>query len=317
MLQEESLRGLVVPLVTPLTEGGELDEDGFRRLVELVAPQASAILVGSPILGEGAWLGTEGRKRLLKLAPGCAAGRCRVLLDISCSSETEARELAGWAGQSAGGGHILVDTPLGYRSNRGLAEYYEGLAADVGSPFILRNAPQLVAALGRPFKKLNIRTSNLKRLSENPMVVGVIHHGDVRRFRNYSRAVAGHPGFLIYDGKESKFLSTPSTSGVVAGSGNLLAEEWAGVVAASIEPREDAGEGRGSDLWSVAMMLRDVSRKLEGTGSVLLKATLAGRGVIGSGRVLSGETATEASLLGLQELLRSAHVQGFLQDSQS
>ena len=303
MLQEEVLRGLIVPLVTPLREGGELDEDGFRRLVDFVAPQASAVMAGSPILGEGAWLGTDRRKQLLKLVSGCAAGRCRVLLDISCSSESETRELAGWASQSAGGGCILVDTPLGYRSNRGLAGYYEELAAEVGSPFILRNAPQLVADLGRPFKKLNIRTSNLKRLAENPMVVGVIHHGDVRRLRNYSRAVAAHPGFSIYDGKESKFLSSPSTSGVVAGSGNLLPEEWGGVVASSIEPREDGGEGRVRDLWALAMMLREVSGMLEGTGAVLLKAMLAGRGVIGSGRVLSGETAAEASLLGLHDLL--------------
>jgi hypothetical protein len=126
---------------------------------------------------------------------------------------------------------VWVDLPLLYHSNRGLPGLYRDMRELSTQPILLENDPDRVKRLKKLGQRSNIRTQIVKSLAQSGDVVGLIHHGDLGRALNYSRAAAGAQQFKILDGNEQHFLDYPSTSGVVSTTANLLPAHWARLVA--------------------------------------------------------------------------------------
>lgn len=185
-----------------------------------------------------------------------------------------------------------VDTPLFYHSNRGLPDHYRNLLAETEFSLIVDNDPRLIREIGDKAKRKNIRTSVVKKLAQEPRLVGLIHRGDLQRAIHYQRAVREHANFLVYDGGESSFLKQPSASGVVSVGANLLPYEWRSITLASLNLNDSHLEqgSRFSHLWESGQRLRTLLKYYDPAPARIIPAVLDAWGLIRqNGQPLSPE----------------------------
>lgn len=121
---------------------------------------------------------------------------------------------------------LWLDTPLFYHGNRGLPAVYEQLDVLSHRPFLLENDPERVRPVKGWGRHVNLRTSVLKTLAFNPRILGLIHHGSLKRIFHYAKAVVKRPDFALMDGEERTFLEYPSTTGVVSLTVSLAPRLW-------------------------------------------------------------------------------------------
>lgn len=280
--------GLIIELVTPLTEAGAFDAEGFRGLVTWALPGADGLLIGGPETGEALALPDQVRLELLSQALSAVAGRLPLFLGITGHTETETRN---WAQavrqemhrQNYQGPLYLADLPLWYHSNRGLPRFYRGLLKEVGLPLVLMNLPGLVGQQAVWFKHRNLRTQVVKKLAALPQVVGVIYRGDMRRFLNYHLAAVARPAFAFYEADEVRFLTRPGAWGVVSPGAQLQPEAWRRVTRACLHPEEVGEDPAGRHaLWEESTRLVQLAGLYRPAPAALLKAALAARGFLKS-----------------------------------
>ncbi|MBW2065671.1 MAG: dihydrodipicolinate synthase family protein [Deltaproteobacteria bacterium] len=235
-------RGLIVDLITPLKKTGDIDTRSLHRLLDRVVPYCQAVLLASPQAGEGSFLNSGQLKKLLDASLSIIEGKIKVLFWISRKSEDETREnlfeLAKALDRRGSHADVFwVDTPLSYRSNRGLPAYYCELSSKAKASFILSNDPDFVQkskGQEQPLKRSNIRTGILKELASIQEIEGVIFRGSLGRAHNYQKAVRARPDFRIYDGDEAHFLNYPSLSGVISPGASLAPKSWQRITASSM-----------------------------------------------------------------------------------
>jgi len=286
--------GLIIELVTPLTDGGHLDVEGLSRLGARTIPAADGLLVGGPEAGEGLVLPPEVRRHLVSQTLTLVGGRVPVFIGITGQKPEETRAWAlavreemdrqGYTGQV-----FLADLPLWYHSNRGLPQFYLELLKDTGLPLILFNLPAVVSLRALLFKHRNIRTQVVKKLAGLPEVAGVIYRGDMRRFLNYHLAAVARPTFAFYEADENRFLTRPGAWGVVSPGAQLHPEAWRRVTRACLHPEEVAEDFTARhELWEESTRLLNMVGLYRPAPPPLLKASLAAQGVIQSDAIAPG-----------------------------
>jgi len=134
------LRGTWTALVTPF-KGDAVDEDAFRRLLELQVEGGVEGLVAMGTTGESPTLSFDEHIRVVRLAVESARGRLPVLAGSGANSTTEALELCR-ACRDAGADGLLVVAPYYNRPTQlGLRLHFERLMREVDAPFVLYNIP--------------------------------------------------------------------------------------------------------------------------------------------------------------------------------
>jgi dihydrodipicolinate synthase/N-acetylneuraminate lyase len=289
--------GLVIDLVTPLTEAGRLDGKSFARLMARLAPMAGGLLVGGPWAGEALNLPRETRLELLSQALAAIHGRMPLLWGITGQSWEETRELAAFAREECrrenySGPVFLVDLPLWYHSNRGLPRVCQDLFQAASMPLILLNLPEVVRRPGMRFKHLNIRTHVFKKLAALPGITGMIYQGEMRRFLNYHYAAGRRPGFVFYEADEANFLTRPGGWGVVSVGAQLLPDLWQQAVRICLYPEEAADDpGARFKLMELSQLLMKVARLCRDAPAALAKAVLAEQGILSRAGTAPGTPA--------------------------
>jgi 4-hydroxy-tetrahydrodipicolinate synthase len=130
-----------VPLVTPFTPSGEVDEESYAGLVEVQVSKGSAGVVVTGTSGEPSLLTTEERARLIQLAVKAAAGRIGVVAATGAQTLPETLELTRRAEQ-AGADALLVVTPYYVKPpQRGLVAYFTAVANSAGLPVLIYHIP--------------------------------------------------------------------------------------------------------------------------------------------------------------------------------
>lgn len=286
--------GLIIELVTPLTEAGGLDEMGLRNLVDRVLPAASGLFLGGLETGEALALPDGIRGQLLSQALSAVAGRRPLFLGITGHTEQDTRTWARMVRkeinrQNYQGLVFLADLPLWYHSNRGLPRFYTGLLKEVELPLVLLNLPGLVSQQAMFFKHRNLRTQVVKKLAALPQVVGVIYQGDMRRFLNYHLAAVARPAFVFYEADEVRFLTRPGAWGVVSPGAQLQPEAWQRVTRACLHPEEVAEDLTvRHELWQESARLVQLAALYRPAPAALLKGALAARRIIASDTTAPG-----------------------------
>ncbi len=139
-----ALRGVIVPILTPFTGGGEaLDEGALRDHAHWLIGKGVHGLMPCGTTGEGPLLGPEERRRVLEVVVEAAASRLPVIAHVGAPSTRETVELARHA-LACGAAALSVVTPYYYRlSDAALLEHYCRVAAAVPDmPVFLYNIPQ-------------------------------------------------------------------------------------------------------------------------------------------------------------------------------
>jgi dihydrodipicolinate synthase/N-acetylneuraminate lyase len=281
-------KGLIVDLITPLDDKGDIDNDGLGSLLKKVLPHADAVLLASPQMGEGSGLSLTLKTDLLKKATAFIQGRIPILFWISeDSAENTEKTLALLEdllkSYSYKGGVFWLDSPLYYHSNRGLYDHYKGLTLNTKYPFVLYNDPGLINLLEKPLKRCNIRTSILKNLAEIGKIKALIFYGSLTRVNNYQKALNRRQDFRVYDGDEDRFLEYPSMSGVLSIGANIAPRIWSNVTRASLGMLEEDREKRDylHQIWEMGKLLKDLKKMYIPNPVWTVKKSLADLNIIG------------------------------------
>jgi 4-hydroxy-tetrahydrodipicolinate synthase len=135
------LRGIVPPLVTPLTDNDTLDIAGLERLIEhVIAGGVNAVfLLGTT--GEFASLSYKIREKLIKLSCEFVKGRVPVLVGISDSAFTESLNLANKAAQHNADA-VVITPPYYFEPGQPeLLEYLKRIMKHMPLPLFIYNMP--------------------------------------------------------------------------------------------------------------------------------------------------------------------------------
>jgi 4-hydroxy-tetrahydrodipicolinate synthase len=175
-------KGSFTALITPF-DGSEVDDDAFRRLVELQVEAGTHGLVPVGTTGESPTLSHDEHQRVVESCVAAAKGRVPVIAGAGSNSTKEAIELARHA-EKAGASAVLVVTPYYNKpTQEGLYQHFKAINDAIGIPILMYNIPSRsvvdmsVATMARLFQLPNIAgvkdaTASPVRLSQQRLAMG-------------------------------------------------------------------------------------------------------------------------------------------------
>jgi 4-hydroxy-tetrahydrodipicolinate synthase len=168
-MDDLSLAGLYVPLVTPFTADGDLAPDCLERVAHSVIDQGAAGLVALGTTGEPATLTAQERRTVLDICARVCRERSVTLIAGAGSNDTRASaaalaELKEWPEISA----ALTVVPYYTRpSQDGVIAHFTALAAQSPVPLVVYNIPY------RTGQAMGWRA--LRQLAGVPGIAGIKH----------------------------------------------------------------------------------------------------------------------------------------------
>lgn len=228
------LKGIIPPMVTPLTANGELDDEGLKRLIEhLISGGVHGIfLLGSN--GEAPSLTYELRKELISKACEYIDNRVPVLVGITDTSFNGSIDIAEHS-KKVGADAVVVAPPYYFPiSEEEMIDYLENLIPKLPLPFLMYNMPSCT--------KLHLSLKTVRRAKELGAVGIKDSSGDIDYLHALIEEFKDTPEFAIIVGTES-FLSDTikhGGHGAVAGGANFFPKLFVDLYNASMERNEQA-----------------------------------------------------------------------------
>jgi len=250
-------RGVIVPLVTPITTTGQLDEPAAERLVEHLASNGCGMLVLGTT-GEIASLPAGLRRRYVEIAVRVTARRTPVFACIAANCLADSIDAAGDYLRSG------VDAVVGMLPNyfklepADMQAYFEQLAAGIRGPLLVYNMPQTTG--------MSLPVEVIEQLSHRPNITGLKDsEGTAGRRELVAERLGGREDFSLFMGVAAN--SVPALRlgfvGLVPSSGNLYPERWRDLYAAAL-----AGD------WAKAEQLQ---HQLDAVGAVFQRNRTLGQ----------------------------------------
>ena len=214
-------RGAFTALVTPMTESGEIDYDGFKRLIEFQISQGIDGIVPLGTTGESPTIDEDEEEKLIEISMKMAGGKIPVIVG---SGSNDTKHMVSYVERAKrhGADAALVVTPYYNRPNDdGLYRHFEE-AASVGVPIIIYN---IASRTGR-----NIPTPLMKEIAKIPGIAGVKESsGDINQMGDVIREIAiprknSSDRFWVLSGDDALILPLTSMGGdgVISVVSNLL-----------------------------------------------------------------------------------------------
>ena len=175
-------RGAYTALVTPMTETGEIDYDGFHRLVEFQITEGIDGIVPLGTTGENPTLDENEEDRVIEIAVKLAAGKIKVIVGAG-SNDTRNMIKYVERAKRLGADAALVVTPYYNKPNDdGLLRHFEA-ASKIGIPIIVYN---IASRTGR-----NIPVSLMEKIAQMPNIAGVKESsGDISQMGDIIKEIA-------------------------------------------------------------------------------------------------------------------------------
>ncbi|HLP76346.1 MAG TPA: dihydrodipicolinate synthase family protein, partial [Candidatus Paceibacterota bacterium] len=207
--------GTVVPMVTPITANGGLDEPALARLVEtLVAGGVEGIFVLGTT-GEGVNVPKPLRRRVVECTVASVKRRALVYAGLGDLNPGESGIANGYF--TAGASAVVVHPPISHPVPADRLEgWYRALLDQVGGPLVLYNMPSTTG--------VSIPLDAVEKLLGHPKLAGIKDsENNPKRMEDLLKRFAGKPGFAIFIGVGAlmeKGLKL-GANGIVPSVGNL------------------------------------------------------------------------------------------------
>lgn len=213
-------RGVVVPMVTPVTEKGELDVAAVNRIIEFFAQNKVApLLMGTT--GEGNSVSASDGLLLVETAVKAARGRILVYAGLTGNCFSEQLKQAE-AYTKAGADVIVATLPSYYAlTEEQMYNYYKELADRITGPLMLYN---ILATT-----HMSIPVDVIKRLADHPNIVGLKDsERDLERMKQCVEISKGREDFAYFCGwaAQSAYSLSIGGDGIVPSTGNYIPEDF-------------------------------------------------------------------------------------------
>lgn len=139
-----SARNRILPaLVTPLTPDGALDERSLEHLIDHLYSSGMGGLYVTGSTGEGIYLDSAIRKRVVEIAVAHSRGHGQVLVHVGSIAAMQAFDLAKHAAATGADGVSSIPPFVGGYSPAEVLDFYRALAAASSLPVVGYYIPQL------------------------------------------------------------------------------------------------------------------------------------------------------------------------------
>lgn len=244
------LRGIIPPLITPLTENGALDEPSLERLIEHLLKGGVHGLFVLGTTGEFASLPYAVRREVITATCRYAQGRVPVLVGVTDTVVAESVALAEHAA-AVGATALVVSTPYYFPISDGeLIAHYARLVPRLPLPVFLYSIPSC--------SKVKISRMVLEEVLAWPQVAGFKDSsGDMSLFHQVQVLFAAHPTKSFLTGVEVLLAESVlmGAHGGICGGANLLPRLYVAVYDA-------AAAGDRERLCALQARLVEVTRGL-------------------------------------------------------
>lgn len=209
------LRGIVPPLVTPLTESERLDEAAHERQLERVLDGGVAAVFALGSSGEAPSLSLELRREVLAATCRLVRGRVPVLAGITDACPAHSLALARVAAE-AGARAVVLSVPYYFPPDQAeLEALARRVARESPLPVFLYNIPQ--------FTKAAFAAPTVRRLAEEPRIVGIKDSsGDLAYFRELTAVARQRPDWTVLMGPEELLAAGIAAGGHGGVTGGAL-----------------------------------------------------------------------------------------------
>jgi len=266
--------GAVVPLVTPLTSGGAVDEPALAKLVELQVKGGVAGIFVLGTTGEGAYVPRESRRRLVEQSVILAGKRTKVfagLGDIRLSDLSEANEYI-----RAGVDAVVAHPPVTEKvAAENLGGWFRTLLDRIQGPVLLYNMPMTTG--------VSIPLDVVEQLLGHPHLVGIKDsENDPKRHEELLKRFGGRQEFSIFIGVGALMQQglKMGADGIVPSVGNLIPDVCHQLCASAAKADWDGAEKYSARMSAVAALYQH-GRNLNESLSAL-KAAMHLRGLCAS-----------------------------------
>ncbi len=216
-----TIRGSIVPLVTPFTGEGQFDAQSFTRLIEWQIESGSHGISVTGTTGEPSALSLLEREQVMDVASHTIRGRLPFVPATGTNNFQETLHLTRLAEQLGADAALVIVPYYNRPSQEGLYRYFRALAAQVELPLIIYNIPGRTA--------VNMMPATMERLRRTcPSIVGVKESNKDFEQVSHVLATCGRD-FLVYSGIELLCYPMLAIGGVghVSATANILPREVA------------------------------------------------------------------------------------------
>lgn len=213
----EQYHGVVVPMVTPVTREGELDEAGVRKVIDYMIEGGIHGILILGTTGEMVSVPDSLRSQLVAVTVEHTGNRAKTyagIADNCLARSVEAAEKYLSLGIDA----VVAHPPFYYSLNaEELFEYYSTLSERIPGPFFLYNIPKTT--------HISIPLEVAERLSFNPNILGLKDsENDAARLEKTVSMFKGREDFVFFVGAaplSAKALRLGG-DGFIPSSGNIV-----------------------------------------------------------------------------------------------
>lgn len=215
-MNNSKYRGVVVPMVTPVTQNGLLDTVAVKRIIDFFAQyQVSPLLMGTT--GEGNSVSQSDGQQFVEAAVKAAEGRILIYAGLTGNCFTE--QVRQSEIYTALGADVIVATlPTYYALTDGqMYEYYKTLADCITGPLMLYN---ILATT-----HMSIPVDVIRKLAYHPNIVGLKDsERDLERMAQCIDIAKGRDDFAYFCGwaAQSAHSLELGGNGIVPSTGNYV-----------------------------------------------------------------------------------------------
>jgi 4-hydroxy-tetrahydrodipicolinate synthase len=230
-------RGVVVPMVSPFTRDGAIDEPAVGRIVEhLIAGRVAGIFpLGTT--GEAMSIHPDDKKKLVVATVQKVAKRAVVYAGIASTCLRESIDAAN-AYKQLGVDAVVAHMPSYYPlSDADVEAYFRRLADSVPLPLLLYNIPVTTHH--------SIALGIVERLQSHPNIVALKDSAnDAGRLTELFKMTGGRNGFPVLLGNSTQFTHGLKLGGVglIPSGAHLVPELYQAMFTAAMENRWEAVE---------------------------------------------------------------------------
>jgi 4-hydroxy-tetrahydrodipicolinate synthase len=228
--------GSMVALVTPMSEGGDLDWSALDNLVEFHIANGTDAIVAVGTTGESATLDEHEHCKVIARVVETVKGRIPVIAGTGANSTREAIQLTRCAMEAGADACLLVTPYYNKPTQEGLYLHHKAVAEAVPIAQILYNVPGRTAC--------DMLPETVERLASVSNIVGIKEAtGDVERTREIIRRCGDRMD--VYSGDDGTALDAmlAGARGVISVTANVAPQAMHDMCNAAVSGDPDAARG--------------------------------------------------------------------------
>lgn len=257
-------KGIVVPIVTPVTAEGKFDEKAYRGLIDYLADNGISGVFPFGTTGEFYAHDLGFYTNVLEVTKDAVAGRMDIYAGANDITTAGAIKIAKAVEKVGGIDALSVLTPMFISQTQPeVYEYYREIAAETSLPIIMYN--------NKPKTNVTIEPATVAKLAEIENIVGVKDStGDMTNTEEYLRLTRGMDNFHVMMGRDTLIYAALcyGAKGAIASCANVAPR-----IASDIYEKFMAGDHAGALEAQFKFSALRISTNM-GTFPVVLKEAL-------------------------------------------